>query len=116
MPDSSQIALTLFADIRDAPNGPAKFHACFPGCAQNPEQSDKACAIVGDAGQMKHTSGFPEFQLHVAWKDGVEMRADNHGIRAGLAIGNQDIAESVAEGRESVPAQRLQEMAAPFRF
>ena len=72
---------------------------------------------------MNRSPDSPHFKPNVAWKDSVEMGADDErlrmqarGIFSGLTIGNDDVSKSVVKRCKPYRAQRLQKMTAPLSF
>jgi hypothetical protein len=116
MPHPSQVSLAFLTDIGNTPHRPAKAQSRFPGRAKKPQQSDKPRAVVGDSGQPYDTTAPAQFELDVAWEDGVQMGAYDHRISFRPVVGKDDVANGVHHRRESQRSNHLGEVTATFFF
>src|SRR5262249_44600512 len=110
------IALSFLADVRDAPQGPAKTQARFFRRAEKPQQGDESCAVIGNAGKMQDAAVPAQLQFHVTRENRVEVRANNQRIRTTLVIRHDDIPDSVDDWGKSERAKSLCKMLAAFFF
>jgi hypothetical protein len=114
VPDPAKVSLAFFANIGNAPDGPAKAQAGFPGRPQDPQQGHKPGTVVGNPRQVENASNSVKFQLHVTREYGIEVGADNNGIRPTLTVRHDHITESIDRRGEPRCVQRVREMTRPF--
>jgi hypothetical protein len=93
--DASEIALTLFTDISNRHNRPAKLKTRFTGRPERPQYGYQAASIVGNPGHEEGLVLSPKLDRHSAGKDCVEVSGNDNRRTREVFVSRDYIADLV---------------------